>query len=56
MAKATITLEDAETSQVTVRMDFGDGGLQGDSGAHHMAVDMLGIVTEQLEAASQITE
>jgi len=40
MAQAIITLTD-ESGQINVKVDFGEGGMDEDSNAHHAAIEML---------------
>lgn len=47
MAKAIITLEDTADGQVAVTLDFGDNGMQDNSNAHDMAVDLLSSTNTQ---------
>jgi len=50
MATAVITLTDSDDgTNVDVKLEFGEGGTDNDSSAHHMAVAMLRTVTGGLE-------
>lgn len=47
MSKATVTFED-DGDEVKVNIDFGPEGGQETSGAHHMAVMAVQLVTKQM--------
>ena len=53
MSIATITFKDAPNDMVDVRIEFGDFGINEESGAHHSAVQCLTLFNKANAASRQ---
>ena len=53
MAIATITISDKGDDDLDVRVVFGQGGIDQDSPAHHLAIAALGFITDQHSGADR---